>query len=228
MALPRLRAIDDPADAIPDPLDDPAYAAATELLTKFNERWHRLDQERLRLHYEIYFSNRTAADNNTDKMLREKLAGLRALPPLQPTPTAAPSASSKAIADAIAVLEGQKVEPSAPQAVEVERQLAALRPGINEQTEVCEAILAELTVKYAKQLLPARNERVLAMFRAAQELSRARQRFREFRAAIVQKNIRTGLLRNVNVASPLQLGSEADWNSEISHWRRTLEEWHLL
>jgi hypothetical protein len=44
----------------------------------------------------------------------------------------------------------------------------------------------------------------------------------------MQKNIRTELLRAPNVMSPLQLGAEADANSEITFWRRTLEDWKIL
>ena len=69
---------------------------------------------------------------------------------------------------------------------------------------------------------------VLEMYRDAQQLSRTTTKFRTFRAHLMEKGIRTATLRSVNVISPLQLGAEEDWQSEISHWRRTLESWGLL
>ena len=210
---------------IPDPADDPGYASAMDLLATFNRRYGRLGKEKQRLDLEIHFADRPRdKDGYTDQELRTRLDALRALPPLEPTPAASPASPSPAIARGLAVLAGEKVAvaPSfAARIAECERQQAALSPAIAEQTHVCSAILGELTVRYAKQLLPTWNSLVVQMYRDAQALSRSTTRFREFRAAVMQKNIRTELLRNVNVVSPLQLGAEADWDSEISRWRRT-------
>jgi hypothetical protein len=233
MAMLRaLRAVDDPADTIPNPLDDPAYAAAMQLLSAFNARYDRLGQEKLRFHYEQHFQARLGReDSYSDQPLRAQLAALRALPPLEPTPVASPASPSPAIARGLAVLAGEKVDvaPSiAARIAECDRQLEVLSPAISAQTEICQSILGEITVRFAKQLLPAWNALVLQMFRDAQALSQSTQRFREFRAAIMARGIHTDRLRNVNVASPLQLGSETDANSEITFWRRTLEDWGVL
>ena len=233
LALRHLRAIDDPVDQIPSPFSDPAYAAAMELLSAFNARYDRLGQEKLRLHYELHFQARPVGkqDSYSDQELRERLAALRALPPLAPTPAASPASPSPGIARAIGMLAGEKVDvaPSiGAQLAECDRQLEVLSPAIAEQMEICQSILGEITARVAKQLLPAWNALVLQMFRDAQALSRSTQRFREYRAAVMSRNIRTELLRNVNVASPLQLGSETDANSEITFWRRTLEDWGVL
>ena len=82
MALPRLQPVP-VEDPIPNPLDDPEYAAAMELLGAFNSRHDRLEQERLRLHYEAHFGNRSPEDDGqADRPLRARLAALQALPPL--------------------------------------------------------------------------------------------------------------------------------------------------
>jgi hypothetical protein len=163
--------------------------------------------------------------------LRARLTALRALPPLRPQQAAAPDAPSAAVLAGVAVLNGEPVTaaPSrAAQVAAIDQATAVLGDAHREQMQVCAAILDELTVKYARQLLPAWNGLVLSMYRDAQALSRSTTRFREFRAAVMQKNIRTELLRAPNVALPLTLGAEEDWQSEISGWRRTLESWGLL
>jgi hypothetical protein len=218
--------------AIPDPRDDVGYARALELLSEFNGRYDRLEREKQRLDLEQHFAGREAKnDDATGEQLRAKLTTLRALPPLRPQQATAPDAPSAAIRAGLAVLAGEPVTtvPSrAAQIALIDRQLTVLSDAIREQTEVCAAILSELTVKYAGQLLPAWNALALEMYRDAVALSRSTTRFRAFRAAIMEKNIRTEILRVPNVTSPLTLGNEADYNSEITHWRRTLEAWGLL
>jgi hypothetical protein len=233
MTLRALRAVDDPADTIPDPFSDPEYAAAMQLLSAFNARYDRLGQEKLRLHYEQHFQARPFGkpDSYSDQPLRARLAALSALPPLEPTPVASPASPSPAIARGLAVLAGEKVDvaPSiGARIAECDRQLEVLSPAISAQTEICQSILGEITVRFAKQLLPAWNALVLQMFRDAQALSQSTQRFREYRASVMARGIHTDRLRNVNVASPLQLGAETDPNSEITFWRRTLEDWGVL
>ncbi len=233
MALLRKNDTADLSDAaIPDPAVDPDYSRALELLSAFNQRYDRLEKEKQRLRLEAHFAGRSAEkDDYTNGQLRIRLSALRAEPPLKPELTAAPAAPSPAITRGLAVLAGETITPApsyAAQVADLDRQLAILDPAIREQTEVCSALLGDLSVEYARRLLPAWNAKVLAVFRAAQELSRATTQFREYRAAVMARNIKTELLRAPNVVSPLQLGSETDWNSEISHWRRTLESWNVL
>jgi hypothetical protein len=217
---------------IPDPRDDPDYARALDLLTAFNRRFDRLEKEKQRLSLEVHFVGRsTDKDSSNDAQLRLKLKALRAEPPLKPMQPDAPAAPSTAIAAGIKVLQGEPVTRApgyTAQISDIDGQLAVLGAALREQTEICDELLGRQIEICAMQVLPRWNSMVLEMYRDAQTLSRTTSKFRTFRAHVMEKGIRTETLRNVNVISPLQLGAEEDWQSEISHWRRTLEAWGLL
>jgi hypothetical protein len=232
MAILSKRTAESDQAELPDPASDPDYARALELLTAFNRRFERLELEKRRLDLERYFAGREVErDTETDKMLRSRLAEMRRLPPLKPTQASAPAAPSDTIARGLAILAGEAVTPApgfAAQIEQIDRQLAALGPAITDQTQIVATILGELTIKLAHQLLPSWNALVVQMYRDAQALSRSTSRFREYRARLIERNIRTEILRAPNVLSPLQLGAEIDPNSEITFWRRTLEDWKIL
>jgi hypothetical protein len=91
-------------------------------------------------------------------------------------------------------------------------------------------IAAELTLEYSLRLRPAWNALQLELYRAAQELARTTRRVRELRASIVAAGIgsRSDVLAMPGVRSPLILGDESDWHSEIAQWRRILEQIGIL
>jgi hypothetical protein len=227
----RLRAVS-PADDIRDVRADPRLRGPLELLGAFETRQHLLERARLRLTYQHHFAGRLPSDDSeADKPLRARLRELERDPPLQPTPARALPTASAAISRGLQILAGEKVEVAptiAGQIVEIDRQLSALGAAISEQKEIVNAIAADLAVEYGKELLPTWNDAVLAMYRAAQELSRSTTRFRELRGACIANGIRTEILRSPNVSAPLVLGDETDPQSQISFWRRTLEDWRVL
>lgn len=229
----RLRSNDDDLD-VPQVADDPDYARAAAVLTAFVEHAEGLRQERRRLQLEGHFQNRPARDNSpADQGLLAQLIALRSLPPLSPTPTPAPASASPAILAGLAVLAGEPVVPKPglqEQVQLVDRQLAVLSDACRAQQEIVDAIRDEVSARYAKQIKPRWDAIVLSMYRDAQQLARSTAEFRDLRAKIVRAGI-TGnsvVLRAPNVRTPLVLGSETDWGSEISTWRRLLESWGLL
>jgi hypothetical protein len=232
--LNRTKSANNPTDdaRIPDPRDDPDYAAAAALLASFNARYDGLEQEKQKLDLEARFAGRSARDDGPAlRELRARLAALRALPPLKPMQAAAPAATSPAIAAGIALLQGQPVAPApsyAAQITAIDAQLSVLSSAIRDQSEVCDGLLREQIEVCAKQVLPRWNSMVIEMYRDAQQLSRSTTRFRAFRAQIVARGICTETLKSPNVVSPLQLGAEDDFRSEISRWREILAAWGLL
>jgi hypothetical protein len=108
--------------------------------------------------------------------------------------------------------------------------IGVLDEAVRAQLEVVETIREEVSARYAKQLKPEWDRHVLAMYRSAQTLSASTTRFRQFRYEIIQAGIvgNSQVLRAPNVRAPLQLGAESDFGSEISSWRRLLEQWGLL
>lgn len=231
----------DPAETvIPRIYDDPAYAEAVALLTAFQRRLAAIERDRMIITYELDFAGRQAEPaSTTDSMLRARWAALVAeaaaegSAPVAPAAAAKAPAPSAAIAAAQALLAGEPV-PVAPdhraRMVQIDRDHTLIRAAIFEQAEIVDQIAAELTFQYAKQLQPAWNALQLEMYRAAQELSRSTARVRAFRSAITAAGIgsRSDILSMPNVRSPLILGNESQYDSEISGWRRILENMGIL
>jgi hypothetical protein len=226
----------EPAEVvIPCVADDPTFAAAAELLSAFRTRLERLNRERMRLILERELDGKPVdPKSETDATLRRRLAALRADPPLLPHALPAmPGATPPAIALGLEVLAGNAITPPPDHAArmrEIDRQIDALGPAINEQGAVCDALADELTLRYARQLKPAWDALQLEMYRAAKELSRATRRVQDFRVAITGAGIRsrTDILAMPNVRAPLVLGDETNFDSEISGWRRILERLGIL
>ncbi len=220
--------------AVPRLADDPAYAAASELLTAFAHRRERLQRDQQRIDLERHLNGKMPDPrSSTDTELRKRLRKLQEEAPVEAPAPAAPAAASTAIAAGLAVLSGAPVAPVLDHQAriqEIDRQIGALGDAIREQTEVRDEIAAALTFEYAQRLQPAWNVLQLEMFRAAQELARATRRVREFRAKITEAGIqsRSDILAMPNVRAPLILGDEFVYDSEISGWRRILERLGIL
>jgi len=219
---------------IPRLSDDPEYAAAAALLSDFEGRLEWLNAERARIDL-AEFLRLKAPDpkSETDKMLHARLATMNANAASAPVSAVAPGSPSPAIAAGIAVLNGATPPPDADhrtQRTALDRQIDRLNSAAVEQQEEVKRIAGELTFRYAKQLQPAWNQLQIEMYRAAQELARSAKRIREFSSAINAAGIqsRTDILATPNVRSPLILGDESFYDSEISGWRRVLERMGIL
>jgi hypothetical protein len=105
-----------------------------------------------------------------------------------------------------------------------------LRAAIEEQTAECDRIAGDLSFRYSTELRPAWDRLQIEMYRAAQELVRSAARVRAFRTEMIAAGITPAsqVIRMPPIRAPLFLGSESDWDSEISGWRRQLEAWNLL
>jgi hypothetical protein len=239
--LQRLRNImaAEPPDEITVPrlADDLEFAAESDRGRAFTVRLERLKTERNGRILEYQLSGRQANPKSTsDTDLRTRLAAFLRLPPIESTSTTVPTADpseSPAIQAALQVLNGKTPPPVLDHAARLavlDREIAALELGIRAQNEIVDDLADTLTLKYAQQLKPAWDRLQVEMFRAAQELSRAAGRIQNLRARIVQAGIksRSDILATPNVRAPLQLGTETEWGSELSTWRRLLEQWGLV
>jgi hypothetical protein len=228
----------DPAAVeIPRLADDSEYAKADELLTAFRLRLDRLQHEKIRLILLRELAGKPVDPRSTtDAQLRLRLAQLQALPPLASVaaPIAAAGTVPKAVAAGVAIMSGAAVTPAPPdhatQMQALDRQADVIGAAIQAQTEIVDAIAQELTVRYATQIKPAWDALQLEMYRSAQELARATARVQAMRFAINNAGIRScsTVLSMPNVRSPLMLGAESEYGSEISTWRRTLEKLGIL
>jgi hypothetical protein len=225
----------DPTEVeVPQLVDDVEYAAATTLLSGFTDRleWLKLEKERVDL--ERHLSLRDAnPKSETDRGLRARLALLTANASAAPTRSPAPDAPSSAIALALTVMNGQPVAPlldHKAQIAEIDRQIRALEAAISEQSEEVDRIAGELTLRYAKQIKPMWDAVQVEWYRAAQELARHTRRVHDFRAKITAAGIRSrsDILAMPAVRSPLFLGDESVYDSEIRGWGRILERLGIL
>ncbi|HVA41671.1 MAG TPA: hypothetical protein VNF49_13465 [Candidatus Binataceae bacterium] len=223
---------------IPQLRDDPAYAEAAALLVAFRDQLALIERDRLIVDFEQHLAGRAPeSDGEANAQIRVRLAGLRAAAqgsaPAPVAPKSNAAAPSAAVAAGLAVLAGESVPVPPDHAARVgklDRDHAAIRAAITAQTDVVDQLAGELTLRYATELRPAWDALQLEMYRAAQELSRSAARVRDFRAAIVAAGIgsRSDVLAMPNIRSPLILGSESQYDSEISGWRRILETQGIL
>jgi hypothetical protein len=228
---------DSPAARMPRVVDDARFAAASALLRTFTDHLALLERQRMRLILERELEGKAVDPRSAnDAGLRARLASLRADPPLVPAAsgrTPLPHAPSPAIAAAIAIVHGAPlaaVPDHGAQLAEIDRRHAAIREAIFEQTDECDRIANELSFKFCLELQPRWDAAQVRMFRAAQALASAAQHVRDLRRDMVDAGIRplSQVIRMAPVRSPLVLGSEMDWNSELAGWKRLLDSWGLL
>jgi hypothetical protein len=237
--LSRLRnIITDPDDEIkvPNLRVDPRLVPTEELLQAFCDKLNQLERRKKALILRYQLRDKGPLDRSNDTvMFREQLARLEkedgAVSPKAP---AAPElVGSKTLLDALAVVKDLPIVATldhAGQLKMLDRQLEAIELGVREQTEIRDALVAELSLEYSKNLAPAWNELHLQQYRAAQELSRVTAKVRKLRADVVLSGMKScsWILATPNVRSPLILGDESQYDSEISGWRRILEGMGIL
>jgi hypothetical protein len=218
--------------------DDAEFAAASALLGTLRDHLGLLERQKMRLTIERELDGKPVnLRSPNDTSLRARLAALRADPPLVPVTSsgrsAFPSASSQVIAAALAIVDGAPLPPvldHGAQLAEIDRRHAAVRAAIFEQTEECDRISNEVSYKACLEIRPRWDAAQLQMFRAAQALAAAAEHVKELRRDMVSSGIRplSHVIKMAPVRSPLVLGSETDWNSELAQWGRILESWGLL
>ncbi len=227
-------ALDQAADRLNlDLHGDPRLAPAERLLAAFRGRSARLARERERVALERASRERTGNGTQRDDMLRTRLAELRQDEPIVAAvdpPTDAPTA---AISAGLKVLAGEpapKPRDYAAQIAEIDRQLEILREAELDQAAVVAEIADTVTVELLNRVAPEWAKLQLSAYRAAQELARATGRVRDLRATILNAGIelRPDILPQPAVRAPLMLGDEAEYDSEISNWRRILERLGML
>jgi hypothetical protein len=224
----------DPTEVvIPRLSDDPEFSTAAALLSDFEGRLGWLNTERARIDLaEFLRLKEPNPKSETDTMLRARLATMNANAAAAPASAVAPGSPSPAIAAGIAVLNGATLPPESDHSTQraaLDRQITALNSAAIEQQEEVKRIAGELSFRYTKQLQPAWNQLQIEMYRAAQELARSAKRIRDFSSAINAAGIQSNdVLVTPNVRSPLVLGDESIYDSEIRGWGRILERLEIL
>jgi len=223
-----------PEFTVPRLADDPEYAAAAALLAAFRERCERLKVERDGRDLEKYLAGRDVdSRSTTDVQLRKRLAAFLALPPIGVAPEGFAPAEFPALRLGLAILAGTPAPAPLDHEArrrELDNQIDTLWAAACEQHEIVEELASRLTLEIATEIKPVWDALQVEMYRAAQELARCARRVREFRSEINSAGVRecSHVLSMPNVRSPLILGDETQWDSEISGWRRILEAKGLI
>jgi hypothetical protein len=213
-----------------EPIDtNPRFAAASAILRALLEGERQVERERDALIIEGHLASRPQDPRRADMTAR--LKKLRAAAP-RDIPANDP-ALAPPVAAALELVRGAK----APRRVDrgtliaqIEDDRYVIRLGIITQHAVVDAIHAELSGEVNMRLRETQRALVLQRFRAEQALAAAWGEELALKRNVVQAGYawRPDLLPSPSARAGLILGSESDFDSEISRTRRMLEELNVL
>ncbi|MFZ1905221.1 MAG: hypothetical protein WAU56_07500 [Steroidobacteraceae bacterium] len=210
----------------------PRFATAAAILHTLEEGLRAIERESDALRLEDYLGrSRLKADPRSGE-LRQRLKTLRE----SARTTQAPPVDTELPPPVKAALELLRagVRPARRDLAALLEQLeddkAVVREAICAQHAIVEAIRGDLSADVARDVRTAHRELVLTQYRAAQQFAAAIDAERELRRSITGAGYtwRDDLLPAPTMRAALILGSEAEFDSEISRVRRMLEEWKVL
>lgn len=239
MVLPKLRPS---APATLDPFerpviaplaDDPDYARETALLKALTDRNERRKRELSKLAYEAHFAGKPLGkDGARDAQLRTALAKISAEPSYfdsgntDPAPLTVPP---PALARGLELLRSGKAEPAMTRQQmldQLHRDGGVLEEAIAHQAGVVAELKAVKSYELCLHLKTRHDAVLLAFLRAAQEFAAITDAERAFRAAVLSAGYeeRPDLIGAPFITAPLHLGSERVHDSQISTYRRHLQD----
>lgn len=228
---------------------NPRFAAASAIMVRLTAGLSALDREIDALRIEQHLGTLGAESARTlrNQDLRERLDRHRAASPKEkPKPQAAPAADDlpAPVVVALEALDAGARARRSEKLAELEYLRAGARAEVDlleadrvvvqraivAQQEVLDRLRDELSAQVAEHRKAAKRERVLAVFRAAQQFAGAIDAERDFdrESAEAGYTPRPDLLPTITLRSALVLGSERFFDSEISRVRRLLEEMKAL
>jgi hypothetical protein len=205
------------------------FAAASSILRVLEEGLWQNERERDALAIEDHLSRRP--NDPRAEVMRERLRKHRGAQ--KPEAPAAEPDMPRPVVAALELLRAgarpTRVDRKALIA-QLEDDADVLREAIIAQTAVVDAIRSELSGELAVRLKSEYKALVVAQYRAAQALAAATDAEREFRRAVIEAGFiwRTDLLSAPLLRSALILGSERDFDSDVSRMRRALEQQKVL
>lgn len=226
----------------PEPIEsNERFASAAAILRTLQEGQRTLESrlDALRVEERLAFAS-TETDTQRSRM-RKRLAELRAAAPSTSTSGAQPDSQLPSVVSAALELLRTGVAPARGDTRRTRKDFAQDRERLEDDREIVhraivfqqsavDAVHGDLSADAERARGAAHRERVLAIYRAAQEFAAKVDALREADAEYTGAGY--GRRYDLNPApmmrSALILGSEADWDSEISRVRRQLEEWKVL
>jgi hypothetical protein len=152
--------------------------------------------------------------------------------PPAPQPEALPPEVTRAL-EAVAARAVEKPPSPEGRLVELENMRAVIQAGLDAVHILIEQLRDDAKLEAAKNVAKRHGEALLKLFRACQALTEAAAEERAIRDAV--SDATGGPARSDVLPGPgqilsaiLLLGSETDWNSSISQYRRSLQSSGLL
>jgi hypothetical protein len=229
----------EPLDPFDPPLvralaDHPVFAREVARENAFRELHDHICKALERLALEGHFANRPpsgASDGERDAVLRARLVKLQALPAYRSTDSTEPAPADvpPALAAALGLLKGEDVPPEvspAERRARLERERQTLKEAMQLQAGIVEQLRAELSYEVCKELKAHHDAVLVAFLRALQTSAALADKERDFRSAllIAGYEIQPDLLPAPFIAAPVLLGSERRYDSQISNYRRFLQQ----
>ena len=209
---------------IPPITDDAAFARAGDLLTALKAQLVEAERAVKIAELEPWAGRGSKADQAN---VAHQLRRLRA-----EQATVAPNPKAPALDRAIDLIFGKRAPAATPadDTAQARQDIDTLGEAIGAQSEIVENLRGELSLAMAKQLSSEHRARVLALYRAAQALVRARDAETDLHSDLIAAGYiyRADILPNFNLGGAYAIGSESTWDSQISTLRRTLEERGVL
>lgn len=212
---------------------DPQYAAASLVLQTLQNGMQAVEREIGSLRLEGYLSQSRVTRDPREKDLRERLAKNRAsAPQLSETPVSGDM--PLVVAQALELLRAgvrpeQRDRPALIAKLQTDFEL--LHEAIIAHAPVVEELRSALIAAQAARDLEHWAALQLRKFRVAQALAAIKDEEDDFRKSRIDAGFapwRNDLLPTVASRPVLVLGSERDWDSEISRTRRQLEEQKII
>jgi hypothetical protein len=213
-----------PAESTPETLaDDPSFAAEAATLAKLEAAAARVAREL------EYHQMRAAGGAGLSSASPRRQATEQRLAALSEE-FSRPHDDPDVLAIARALADGDEGLAAPP---DREGRVATLRwhdrllaTAISAQAEIVERIRGDLSTDHAERVRADHDRLLIDIYRAAQQLSRAMDAERQFRAdTIIARGYtwKPSLTPEPALGGALLLGSETDFGSELATWRRFLE-----
>lgn len=210
---------------------DARIADARAVMNVLQEGLREIDKELDAIRLERYLS--TSGLQKNQRALRDQLKELReSMRAGNAAPPAGGGDLPTAVAKALALLrEGTQPPLKDARTVEqLEGNRKIIREAICEQTPIIEELVSGRGAAIQRTMRPEWDKEQLELFRALQVAAAKADVVRKRRQSVIAD---CGVWRPDILAEPiwrsvLVLGSESEWDSEISRARRTLEELKIL
>jgi hypothetical protein len=219
--------------SIPGRDDDKGYAEGAAILRTLMEGRSGFLRDRDTLVVSNQLGKQSKGARSDD--LRKRLAQNRAASPKKSEPAPAAGSLAPQVEIALALLRNgtrptHLLRDHAKMLAELDQDLDVVQEAIAVQQSLLERIAAELSLKVAENIKAKHRELVLQQFRSAQQFAAANDKLRELRQAVAESGhqwVPDALPEPVSRAQ-LMLGSETQWDSEISRIRRFLEDQKII